>query len=151
MKITKEFLTSHNACKSGRDWVTKNKLIGLGDIDFLNKLMEGDKFQWANWLIVRLMDKTQRAKYAIFAAEQVLHIFEKKYPDDLRPRKAIEAAKEHLNNPCEKTKKAAAAAAYAAAYAAAAVDAAADADDAAYAVRKEMQTRIINYGIELIK
>ena len=73
------------------------------------------------------MNKTQKVQYAIFAAEQVIDIYEKKYPDDLRPRKAIEAAKSYLDNPCKKTK------AYAAAYvddAAAAAAAAAD-DDAA--------------------
>ena len=129
MKITEEFLTSHNACKSAMKWVTENKLIGLHEIDFIKKLMESEKYSWANWLIVRLMNKTQKVQYAIFAAEQVIDIYEKKYPDDLRPRKAIEAAKSYLDNPCKKTK------AYAAAYvddAAAAAAAAAD-DDAAYA------------------
>ena len=56
--------------------------------------------------------------YAIYAAEQVIGIFEKKYPIDKRPRKAIEAAKAYLKRPCAETKKAAYAAAYAA-YAAA--------------------------------
>lgn len=35
-------------------------------------------------------------KTAIFAAESVLHIFENKYPNDKRPRKAIAAAKAYL-------------------------------------------------------
>ena len=127
--VTREFLTSHKACKSAMKWVTENKLIGLHEIDFIKKLMESEKYSWANWLIVRLMNKTQKVQYAIFAAEQVIDIYEKKYPDDLRPRKAIEAAKSYLDNPCKKTK------AYAAAYvddaaAAAAAAAAADDDDA---------------------
>ena len=135
--VTREFLTSHKACKSAMKWVTENKLIGLHEIDFIKKLMESEKYSWANWLIVRLMNKTQKVQYAIFAAEQVIDIYEKKYPDDLRPRKAIEAAKSYLDNPCKKTKS------YAAAYvddaaAAAAADAAAaaayvDADDDAAA------------------
>ena len=74
--------------------------------------------------------------YAIYCAEAVLHIFEEKYPNDNRPRKAIEAAKEYLKHPTEENKQAAyayAAAAYDAAYAA--YDAAAYAayDAAAYA------------------
>ena len=137
-KVTKKFLESHHACSSGMAWVTENKLIGLSDIDFLKKLMESEKYEWANWLIVRLINKTQKVQYAIFAAEQVLYIFEKKYPKDLRPRKAIEVAKEYLAHPSIKTKAAAdaaAAAAYAAAYAADAAAYAADAaaDTAAYA------------------
>ena len=127
--ITKEFLEKHNACSSGMSWVTENKLIGLAPKEFIDTLMSNDKFDWANWLIVRLMNKKQKVQYAIFAAEQVLYIFEKKYPGDLRPRKAIEAAKEYLTHPFIKTKRAA----YATA-AADAVDAAYAAADAAYAV-----------------
>jgi hypothetical protein len=66
-----------------------------------------------------------RILFAIFCAESVLDLFEKKYPNDDRPRKAIEATKEYLKNPIEKN---AAAAAYATVYAA---YAAADAADAA--------------------
>ncbi len=86
--------------------------------------------------------------YAIYWAEAVLHIFEEKYPDDNRPRKAIEAAKEYLRHPTEENKQAADAAAYAAdaadaayaAYAACAANAAANAAyaaaDAAYWAKK---------------
>ena len=134
-KVTKKFLESHHACSSGMAWVTENKLIGLSDIDFLKKLMESEKYEWANWLIVRLINKTQKVQYAIFAAEQVLYIFEKKYPKDLRPRKAIEVAKEYLAHPSIKTKAAADAAAAAAAYAA---DADAAAAYAAYAFKRKI-------------
>jgi len=58
--------------------------------------------------------KTISVKVAIFSAESVLNIFEEKYPDDDRPRKAIEAAKNYLENPT-KAAAAAADAAYAAA------------------------------------
>ena len=67
-------------------------------------------------------------QFAILCAESVLHYFEDKYPNDKRPRKAIEAAKEYL-----RTKNAADAHADAYADAAAAAYAAADADAAAYA------------------
>jgi hypothetical protein len=64
-----------------------------------------------------------RIKFAILCAEAVLLIFEKKYPEDKRPRKSIEAAKGYLKNPSIDNDVAAYAAAYAddaAAYAAAA-------------------------------
>ena len=102
--ITQKYLESHNACQPGMRWVTENKLIGLSAIDFLNKLIEAEKLDWANWLIVRVMNKKQKVQYAVFAAEQVLHIFENKYPNDDRPRKAIEAAKNYLENPSVRTK-----------------------------------------------
>jgi len=79
------------------------------------------------------MSKMQKVQYAVFAAEQVIDIYEKKYPDDERPRKAIKAAKDYLKSPSKKTKAAADAAACVAADVAAADAAAcAAADTAAY-------------------
>lgn len=52
--------------------------------------------------ITKLSDKEIKiisVKVAIFSAELVLPIFEKKYPNDNRPRKTIEAAKSYLENP----------------------------------------------------
>ena len=77
--------------------------------------------------------------YAVFSAEQVIDIYEKKYPDNKKPRLAIEAAKKCIEDPSSKNKNDA--------YAA---DAAAYADSAA-AARKEMQDRIIKYGISLLE
>jgi len=129
MEITKEFLQSKNACSPSYKWVVENKLIGLEHPEFIAKLMENNRFSDANWLITKLFDKMQSVKYAIFAAEQVLDIYEKKYPDDARPRLAIETAKKYLKNPNAKTADDADAAAYAAD---AAADDAYDAARAAY-------------------
>jgi len=96
MKITKEFLKKWNAYPDGFEYVVKNGFIGLDTVSFVKKLMEHGKLDWANWLIVRAMKKPQYVAYAIYSAEQVIDIFEKKFPDDKRPRQAIEAAKEYL-------------------------------------------------------
>ena len=73
--------------------------------------------------------KTDSVSLAIYAAKLVIDIYEKEYPNDDRPRKAIEAAQKWLKNSLDKNAYAAArAAAYAAIYAAdAAIYAAADA------------------------
>jgi hypothetical protein len=127
------------------------------------------------------MKRKQYLKYAVYAARQVLNIYEKEYPNDDRPRKAIEAAKKCIKNDTEKNRDAAyaayaaaAAAAAAASYAAYAASAAAAASDAAYAAnaaasadaayasyaaadyaaayaRKNMKIKILNYGIKLLK
>jgi len=78
-------------------------------------------------------DKRLAVTIAIFFAEDVLPIFEKEYPEDKRPRKAIEAAKAWIVNPCRETANAAYADAYPddASYAANAAHAAAA--NAAYA------------------
>ena len=95
------------------------------------------------------LDKPLSVFLAIGFAEKALSIWEQKYPEDMRPRKAIEAAKEWLKNPSAAAAArsaarsaantayanaayAAANAAYAAVYAVrSAPDAAYDADDAA--------------------
>jgi len=115
-KITTEYLNKINACKKGIEHVShyKNKET----IAVLKYLIKDDKLDWASWLICRVFNKKQKISYAIFAAEQVIGIYEKEYPDDNRPRNAIEAAKEYLKNPTKKNAYAANAAANAATYAA---------------------------------
>src|SRR3990167_2030428 len=133
MKLTENWLREKFACSEGVDWFKNQK--ETDGVKVAITLIVDNKMNWCNWLIVRLMDHKQKIRYAIFAAEQVIDIYEKKYPDDKRPRLAIEAARAVLKNPIMKNKDAAYAAANAAAYAAA--DAAADAanavDAAAYA------------------
>ena len=51
--------------------------------------------------------KADSVALAIFAAEMVLGNFEKVYPDDDRPRKAIEAARNYFDSPAEKNRSAA--------------------------------------------
>ena len=173
MKITEKWLTENHACNDGMNWwLSKQEPDG---IKVLNHLIEEDKLQWAHWLVFRIMNLDQKIQYSIFAAEQVLDIFEKKYPEDKRPRLAIEAAKNVLEHDTKENRSAvyaaanavdyaAADAAYAAAYAAdyaaayadnavdyAAADAAYNAVDYAAAdARSEMRVRIINHGLKLL-
>ena len=64
-------------------------------------------------------EKMPYVKKAVASAKSVLSIFEREYPRDKRPRKAIEAAEDWVKNPTgsnrEKADKAAAVAAYSAA------------------------------------
>ncbi len=101
---------------------------------------EGRQELWP--LINRLMgtaivdDKKSREigiRLAVFCAEKTLPIFEKKFPNDNRPRKAIEAVKNYLHNGegVELKASAAASSASAASYASAAASYASDAAAAA--------------------
>ena len=58
--------------------------------------------------------KKDSVELAIYAAELVIDTYEKEYPNDDRPRKAIEAAKTYLKSPTDKNRQAAEAAAEAA-------------------------------------
>lgn len=168
MLITKEWLKEKSACKEGYEWSLKQDGFedGIEVIKFLNTLVEDGHWDWANWVIARTMTRPQYLAYAIFSSEQVIDIFEKKYPKDDRPRKAIEAAKRVLENDTEENRAAADVAAYAADatdYAAAAAvyastyasDASADASAyaATYAVpvkKDSMRKKILDYGISLL-
>jgi len=141
VKITEDFLQQKSACGEGVKWFINQK--ETEDIKVVAKLIKEDSLDWANWLIARCMKYKQYVSYAVFAAEQVIDIYEKKYPDNKAPRKAIEAAKKCIETPSKANKKAAYAAAnaayaaanaaYAAANAAAANAAYAAAANAAYA------------------
>ena len=141
MKLTKKWLEEKTACDSGVEWFKAQKQTD--SIKVLDALIADDKLDWANWLIVRMMTRPQCLVYAIYAAEQVLDIFENKYPKDDRPRKAIEAAKEVLKHDTPAARAAAGAAgeaAWSAAWSAARA-----------AVLQEMRLRIVRYGMGLLK
>ena len=173
MKITIEWLVSKNACHDGLDWfVEQGKEVE--PIPLLYLLIKENQLEWANWLVVRVMDYKQYVSYAVFAAEQ-----EKQYPDDKRPREAIEAAKKCIENPSDENKKEAARAANSASYSAAraaywaacaasaasAADSAARgavnaadsaADRSAYRAARAAKSakilkKILKYGIELLR
>ena len=167
-KITIEWLVSKNACHDGLDWfVEQGKEVE--PIPLLYLLIKKKKLDWANWLVVRVMDYSQYVSYAVFAAELVIDIFEKEFPDDKRPRTAIEAAKKCIKNPSDENKKEAVNAARAAYWVADraaraagwAAESAADrsassagraaknaADSAPY--RAKILKKILKYGIKLL-
>jgi hypothetical protein len=132
MKVTKENLKKHRACSEGTEYALAN-LKNLDGPEAIKELIKNDKLDWANWGITRLLDKTGRVKYVIYAAKQVIKIYEDKYPNDKRPREAIKAAEQYIKNPTKENAHAAKAAAKAAAHAAKAAAKAADhaADNAA--------------------
>lgn len=116
MKITTEWLEEERACKEGIEFFQSQSKT---DPIKLIKKYKNTHWDWCNWLIVRLMTYKQCVSYSIFAAEQVLHLYEKQYPSDNRPRKAIEAAKKCISDSSVESKQnAACATAYASAYSA---------------------------------
>ena len=165
-QVTLEYLEGLNACLSGIRYY--QTLGGITDpAQVIRACIRDEKFSHARWLMARLLDRPGKIAWAIFSAEQVIEIYEKRYPGNKAPRNAIEAAKAVLQNDSPESREAArvarraadatyAYAAYAAAYAAAdAADAAAYAADAADAAdaasRREMRIRILEYGITLLE
>lgn len=96
MKITIDWLKKKEACSEGVEWF--NTRTFKTDISVIVDLIADGKLGWANWAIGRIMKRKQYLAYVIFAAEQVLDIYEQKYPMDDWSRKAILAAKNVLKN-----------------------------------------------------
>jgi hypothetical protein len=130
VEITKEWLEGKSACSGGLEWFLRQQ--ETNGIKIVKKLIPKHS-EWANWLVVRLMTHTQQVEYAIYAAEQVIGIFEKEYPEDERPRKAIGAAKAYLKTPTTDATDAIEAAGYATEAAGYATEAARAARAAGYA------------------
>ncbi len=107
MKITLDFLNQLNdnseEYPEDIEFAKENKLIGLEDIDFIEKLIDLNKLNWANCLIVRcIKHKINKINYAVYAIEQIIDIYDKEYPKDNRPQKSIELVKEWIKNPHQK-------------------------------------------------
>jgi len=138
MTTTFARLKQAGACTSGYRTLAKHlgSVEEYGEDKEINLLtiLDSNGLDDALWCLratVQDCDKEKRLIACEFA-ESVLHIFESKRPNDDRPRKAIEAAKQFANG--EISREEMLESRRAAAYAAAAVAAAADAAYAAAAV-----------------
>lgn len=50
MLITKEWLKSHNACKSGITWFCEQEIKETDADNLIRKLYLEKRYDWANWL-----------------------------------------------------------------------------------------------------
>ena len=134
MKINTSYLESLRPCQDRLNNWREHYLNFEGTLEeFLN--LENISHKDKVWVFFRSIPKPIISKVAADMAESVLSIFELAYPEDLRPRKAIEAARAGINT--NAAANAAADAAYSAYvdcvdYAACAAKAASDASYAAY-------------------
>lgn len=99
-----ETLKSFNPCPEGIEWYIEHCENEKDTSVIIDMLIKDKKLNWANWTIVRALNHENQICYAIYAAEQVIGIYEKKYPKDDRPRKAIEAAKTYLKSPSKENR-----------------------------------------------
>ena len=109
MKITKSWIEKWEPCEEAVEWLkaqdTKDVFVL---IERLRKSDVPDKYEWLVWAIPRLLKrKVDRVRFAVFAAELALPNFEAEYPNDNRPRLAIEAAKKYIKTPNKENKDAA--------------------------------------------
>jgi len=129
--ITPALLAKVDAPANLKAWATP--IIGDG-MPLLELLPRFDRADWLLWLIPRVCHAIPAIVYvriAVVVAESVIGIYEAQYPDDIRPRKAIDAAKAYAAHPTTSNGDAAANAAYGAIDAADMTDAGLEAADSA--------------------
>jgi len=175
MKITRKFLLSFTACKEGIKYYAT---LPQHDVRFIIESLllddpEGEGAKWANWTLARLLARKKRIQYALHCASTVLPYFERIFPNDKRPREAIELTQQYLdgkNNKsarsarsAESAESAARSAALSAAWnaesaarsAALSAESAESAESAAVAkkddVFKKQLTAFVRYGLELLE
>ena len=139
MQISKEWLKEKNSCQEGMEFVEEKKLIGLEGVEFIRKLMEYEQYEYANWLIVRIMDREQCVKYANFSADLA-----KKWAERAERAERAVASAESAAYCAASAAESAERAAY---WAESAAMAAYWAENAAMAAYKE----ILSYGLKLLE
>ena len=125
-------MEKHNACQKGIDWVLEqNETDPVKLVKLAIKTNDQEILDYANWGICEILKHRHKSlvRYAVYAAEKVLHLYEEKYPRDMQPRQAIQAAKKVIKANTKENRDAAGDAAWAAG------DAAGDARAAAGAAR----------------
>ena len=142
-----KFLISKDACYEGLSWVKGKSLK--------QTWMELERPDWMMWLYMKSkkIDKKKCVMIAVFSAESCLDKFESKYPDDKRPREAIEAAKNWIKKPSAESAESAARAARAAYWGAESAESAAraaywGAESAASAASAESAARAAYWSAE---
>ena len=97
-------LHEFNACTSGYQKLARS----LGGVNkygkdtpiSLDKIIESNGLQDTIWSLRATTESSEylQIEFACRCAEHVLHFYEDKYPDDKRPRLAIEAARQCITN-----------------------------------------------------
>ena len=102
-KISMKVLKKKKACKDAIRYFEKIASLQEYSLEeVIDHLLEKEKYNWAGWLISRMLNKKKNVMFAVFSARLALHLFEKEYPDDDRPRKAIEAAERYVKRQTKK-------------------------------------------------
>ena len=105
MKITTELLEKNNACQSGMTWVTKHNMPGLEAKEFAQKLYDGKRYEWMNWLFTKIFTKSQLKKYICYAYDLWIEYITEKYPKDENSKPMLEAMKNLVNKPTDENYK----------------------------------------------
>ena len=100
MQTTLNKIKSHSPCEDG--WKKLLNHLGKTDADDevleLRTILESNGIEHTLWAFRAVEGKDKEIRlFVADCAEMVLPIYEKEYPNDYRPRKAIHAARDYAN------------------------------------------------------
>jgi hypothetical protein len=93
MKIDKAFIDKYRPCDAALEYLEPQLESNNDAVAVLERLIAKEMYDWAWWGMVRCLNTDNARLWAIYCAEAVLPIFEANYPNDNRPRLAVEEAK----------------------------------------------------------
>lgn len=99
MKLTEKMLINLGACSGGMAWYRDRGADSVEET--IERLIADKQYSYAIWLLPRMTTHRGRILMACYAARQALPQWEARYPDDNRPRLAIEAAERCADNDTE--------------------------------------------------
>ena len=108
METSARLLKKMGVCSEGVDWFRENygtKTVNA--VDAVRLSLRQGKHSDCNWLLSTALNRENKIRYACYAAKQVLEIFEEQYPNEKRPRQAINAALKCIKNDTDKNREAA--------------------------------------------
>ena len=108
METSARLLKKMGVCSEGVDWFRENygaKTVNA--VDALRLSLKQNKHSDCNWFLSTALNRGNKIRYACYAAKQVLEIFEEQYPNEKRPRQAINAALKCIKNDTDKNREAA--------------------------------------------
>jgi hypothetical protein len=100
MTTTLNKIKAHSPCENG--WNNLLNHLGKTQADdeplSIAAILQSNGIRDAVWALCAVEGKDKEIRlFVADCAESVLHIYEKKYPNDDRPRKAIQAARDYAN------------------------------------------------------
>lgn len=94
MEITTKWLRKNNGLNIARFWFSKNNETDC--IKIIDGLMAQKKFDYANWMITRALDRDDNIRYATFGVKLVLPINENEFKNLHIMKSAINASRNFL-------------------------------------------------------
>ena len=105
--LTSAHLEKFHACREDIIWFKSAFPDGGSPSDCLDAAIAAGKHEYANWMMVMLLNRKDKLRYAVFAAELALKKHEKPYPKDKLFKTCIKAAKAVIKSDTKKNREAA--------------------------------------------